>query len=464
MSKIKLLLVFPVLCCMAAAPASAEDLIDVLELALAADPTLREADANRLAALESVPQARGAMLPQFNITGSLDDSESDGVNTFPQVFEDDNGNQITAVVATSQQTDSLARQWQLRIQQSLFRWDQWVRLDQADKIVAQAEADYRLAVENLILRTSRAYFSVLSARDTLQSTQATQEAIGRQLEQAETRFEVGLTAITDVHEARAAFDEAVAAEIQAKRELATAREQLREITGTYVASVQKPSDALPLLTPTPANADEWVSTAMEQNVALLSSRLGVDIAKDTVKVQRTDRYPTLDLVASRSRRNTDATQINNNSPAFPADSDNFQNSISLQFSVPIYTGGATSSRIRQAVYEHRAARERLERVARETERITRDSYLGVLSEISRVQALKRALESAETALKATEAGFDVGTRTTVDVLNSRRQLFGAQTNYFISRYDYIINVLTLKQAAGGLSREDIEAINQWLVE
>ncbi len=458
MSNLKLLLALPVFCCLTTAPAMAEDLVEVLELALAADPTLREADANRLAALEAKPQARSALLPQFNATGGLTDSESNGIFTFPQAIP---GGGVV-VVQASQEAESFARQWELRLQQSLFRWDQWVRLAQADKRVAQAEADYRLAIENLILRTSQAYFAVLSASDTLQSTQATKEAIGRQLEQAETRFEVGLTAITDVHEAQAAYDEAVAGEIQAKRELATAREQLREITGTYLSSFEKPSDSLPLVTPNPATVAEWVDMAMEQNIALTSSRLGVDIAKDDVKVSRSNRYPTLDFFASRSRRNTDATQSNNDSPFFPADSDNFNDSIGLQFSVPIYTGGNNSSLIRQAVYQHRAARERLERVARETERRTRDSYLGVLADISRVQALKRALISAETALKATEAGFDVGTRTTVDVLNSRRQLFSAQTNYFISRYDYIINVLTLKQAAGGLSRTDIEGINQWL--
>jgi outer membrane protein len=218
---------------------------------------------------------------------------------------------------------------------------------------------------------------------------------------------------------------------------------------------------MPLKTPDPENEDQWVKTAMDQNLALTSSRLAAEIARDTISIRRSGHFPSLDLVLSRVGNDFDATQINDGVEG-PADSDNTDDQISLQLLFPIYSGGTVQSGVREAVYLHRAARERLERTARETERATRDAYLGVLSELSRVQALRQALESSRTALQATEAGYEVGTRTAVDVLDSRRRLAEAETNYARSRYDYLINVVRLKLAAGILKQDDVVEINQWL--
>jgi outer membrane protein len=301
----------------------------------------------------------------------------------------------------------------------------------------------------------------LAAEDTLQSVTTARDAISRQLEQANKRFEVGLIAITDVQEAKAAFDNANAVVIQSKRNLATAHELLRELTGDPFPGLAKLSESMPLKTPDPENEDQWVKTAMEQNLALTSSRLAAEIARDTISIRRSGHFPSLDLVLSRVGNDFDATQINDGVEG-PADSDNTDDQISLQLLFPIYSGGTVQSGVREAVYLHRAARERLERTARETERATRDAYLGVLSELSRVQALRQALESSRTALQATEAGYEVGTRTAVDVLDSRRRLAEAETNYARSRYDYLINVVRLKLAAGILKQEDVVEINQWL--
>ena len=230
---------------------------------------------------------------------------------------------------------------------------------------------------------------------------------------------------------------------------------------------------MPLKSPDPENEEQWVTAALEQNLRVISARLATDIAKQDVRVARSGHFPTIDLVAGRSGTDITGDQTITN-PAVgpipesrsvsPADRDSTDDSIGLQVSVPIYSGGATSSRVRQRVYLHRAARERLERANRETERATRDAYLGILSEISRVKALKQALESSKTALQATEAGFEVGTRTTVDVLLARRQLFDAQTNYSRSRYDYLLNVLGLQLATGTLKLEDLQDINGYLKE
>jgi len=437
--------------------AQASDLLQVYERAVQNDPLIREAEANRLAARESKPRALSALLPQMDATGTLGKQESSGSQTFlTQIL-----NQPPQINTTNQETDADFTRYQLQLTQTVFRWDQWVTLKQASSQVAQAEANYAAAQQDLMLRASERYFNVLAAEDTLQSVTTARDAIARQLEQADKRFEVGLIAITDVQEAKAAYDNANAIVIQAKRNLATAHELLRELTGDPFESLSKLSESMPLKSPDPLNEDEWVKTAMEQNLALTASRLSADIARDTISVRRSGHLPSLDLVLSRTGFDADVTQINDGVEG-PADSDNTEDQIALQLSFPIYTGGRVQANVREAVYLHRAARERLERTARETERATRDAYLGVLSELSRVQALKQALESSRTALQATEAGYEVGTRTTVDVLDARRRLAEAETNYARSRYDYVINVVRLKLAAGILKPDDVVNINQWL--
>jgi outer membrane protein len=452
-----------------AAPATfGADLLEVYQRALQNDPIIREADANRLASRESKPQALAALLPQLDASGtySKDEEEFSRVQLQPRSEEDPELFPVT--LTTDSDTDGY--QYAIELRQPLFRWEQWQALKRADAEVAQAEADYRAAQQDLIQRTAQRYFDVLAAQDTVDAAQATLEAFSRQLEQANKRFEVGLIAITDVQESRAAHDQAAAGVIQAKRNLATAKELLRELTGEPFDTLAAPVDDMPLETPDPENEEQWVSSALEQNLRIISARLATDIAKQDIRMARAGHLPTIDIVARHSDFDHDGTQVSSRSSAAeagiesPADQSQTTDSIGVQVTFPIYSGGATSSRVRQRVYLHRAARERLERTARETERATRDAYLGVLSEISRVRALRQALESSRTALQATEAGFEVGTRTTVDVLDARRQLFEAQTNYSRSRYDYVLNVLQLQLATGTLSLADLEETNKLLKE
>jgi outer membrane protein len=238
---------------------------------------------------------------------------------------------------------------------------------------------------------------------------------------------------------------------------------VREIIGEYTTDLAGPREQIPLVSPDPEDEDAWVETALQQNLSLLSSELGAQIAKDDVRRVRTGHYPTIDLVVTHTDTDVSGNTVRNNEPSLIG-RDSEADSIQVQFALPIFSGGTTSAQVREAVYRHRAAKERFERSARETERQTRDSYLGVISEISRVKALRQALQSAQTALQATEAGFEVGTRTTVDVLDARRQLFIAETNYARSRYDYILNVLRLKQAAGTLTVDDLSEVDGWLAE
>ncbi len=436
-----------------------EGLLEIYQRALQNDPAIREAEAIFLATSEVKPQARSNLLPGLSLSATRNHrfQESTGGAVVPGTGER---------VGSSSEFESTQQSFGVNLTQSLFDWTQITTLRQADKRIARAEAELEIAREQLLIRVADAYFNVLAAEDTLRSQQAAREAIGRQLEQAQRRYEVGLIAITDVQEAQAGYDEAVAAEIQAQRLLSVAQEFLREIVGEYVPELAGPGDDLPLLTPEPASPEQWVETALRQNLALISARLNADIAQDSIEIQRGARLPTLSLSAgyTDSRQDQLATIFDpqfgtrlNPSVTRP---EGYNWSIDLRF--PIFTGGFNSSRIRQSVYEHRAALEAIERVQRETERATRDAYLSVISEISRVRALAQAVESARTALRANEAGFEVGTRTTVDVLLAQNNLRQVETTYARSRYDYILNLLRLQQAAGSLSIASVEQVDSWL--
>lgn len=451
--------------------AAAEDLLGVYQRAQTADPQIREADANRLAAREAKPQAIATLLPQLNAAASYDRNKFEGTSDQAQIVgEGPNAGEIT-ILSTSGTREPETKSWSVNLRQNIFRWENWVALKRADKQVAQAEADYAAAEQDLIVRVSSTYFDVLAARDTLEAEQANLQAVERQLDQAEKRFEVGLIAITDVQESRAARDNAAAAVIAAKRQLATAEELLREVTGEKYATLDKPGDDLPLKSPEPASEDDWVQVAMEQNLALVSSRLAAEIARDDVRGAFGGHLPSIDLTASYGNQRVTTEQT---FPAFPP---NFPNErgislandtdatmVGIEFTLPLFAGGGTRSRVRQQEYLWQAARQRLERTSRQTERAARDAFLGVTSEISRVNALKQALESSRTALEATEAGYEVGTRTTVDVLEARRNVVQAFTNLSRSKYDYLLNVIRLREAAGTLDQDALAEINGWLDE
>jgi outer membrane protein len=444
--------------------------MEIYQRALQNDPVIREAEALYLATLEVKPQARSNVLPSLSFSAGTGTSHSQDPNR-PTNF-------ATGVVdpdILDTESDRDSSNWSINLTQTVFDWGQILQLKQADKFVARAEADYQVAKQDLLVRVANTYFLVLAAEDTLAAEQAARDAIGRQLEQAQRRFEVGLIAITDVQEAQAGYDLAIATEIAAQQNLASTQEFLREIIGEYVQDLSGPATEIPLATPQPARVDAWVDQALAQNLLLLTNRITTEIAADNMSIQRSVRLPSLNFSGSLSESTADTVRFNNlidNPPCLqdppcppgrtPSQSASDSYSFSLNLRVPIYSGGFNASRIQQAVYEHRAAIQSLERTARQTERETRDAYLSVISEISRVRALRQAVESSRTALRATEAGFEVGTRTTVDVLTSQNNLRQAETTYARSRYDYILNVLRLKQAAGSLSVVDIEEVNGWL--
>jgi outer membrane protein len=448
------------LVCAFCAPAYAqESLLDIYQRALQNDPAIREAEATYRAQAEVKPQVRSGIFPTLNLGGNLSGRHTDTTGgSVDPIFG--------GTVGTQNVADSDNHGFNIGLTQTVFNWSLYAQLRQADKRVVRAETDYEAAKQQLLVRVSTAYFNVLAAEDNLASAIAAREAIGRQLEQAQRRFEVGLIAITDVQQSQAAFDSAQADEIDAQRLLATNHELLREIIGDLITDLAGPTDELPLLSPEPPDAEQWVRTALAQNLTLVSQRLATDIADDQIDIDRGNRLPTLSLSAGYSDVTSSSTTtfFSNVAPprVSPADTNPVGRTWSLDLRFPIFTGGLNKSRVQQSVFLHRAATQTLERIARQTERQTRDAYLGVISEISRVRALRQAVESNRTALRATEAGFEVGTQTTVDVLASQNNLRRAETNYSRSRYDYMLDVLLLKQAAGSLTIADIEQIDGWL--
>ncbi|HWN40294.1 MAG TPA: TolC family outer membrane protein [Gammaproteobacteria bacterium] len=458
MSITKHLLAVAVGACLAASASAQESLIDIYNRALQADPAIREAEATYLSQSEVKPQARAALLPSVNLNAQRRNIHSDSPG----------GSDIGGGIGVGSRTitDQNQQSWSVGLTQTLFNWSNYATLRGADKRVARAETDFEAAKQGLMVRVSQRYFDVLAAEDNLSSASAAREAVSRQLEQANRRFEVGLIAITDVQQSQAGYDDAVAVEIEAQRGVASAHESLREIIGEIVMDLAAPTDDAPLLSPDPPNPEQWVQTALQQNLALVSSRLATEVALEDIDVARGSRLPTLSLTAGYSNaRNDSTTEVFDNilgNSIRPINTEPEGRNWSLDLRFPIYTGGLNKSRINQSVYNHRVASEALERISRQTERQTRDAYLSVISNVARVRALRQSVESNRTALRATEAGFEVGTQTTVDVLTAQQLLRRAETSYSQSRYQYILNVLLLKQAAGTLSAADLQEVDGWL--
>ena len=413
-----------------------ENLIQVYELALQNDPQLRAAMATRDSALEARPQAESRLLPSVNLSSDANLIRSDVNNSA-------SGSSLNNYGAAS-----LA----LKLSQSVYRREFGIQVDQADKQIAQAEVTLAAEEQDLIFRVAQAYFNVLSAQDSLEFSKAENAAIARQLDQSKQRFEVGLIAITDVHEAQAAFDQSRADLIQAENTLDNAWEAQQEIIMQPVDQLAPLTTNLPLNPPQPQNPEQWADTAQTQNLALQAAQYGVEIARMNIDVQDSGDSPTLDLVGSHA--------VNLSSSDTGTDSQT--TTIGLQLNVPLYTGGAVSSRTRQARFDYEATQQNLDKQRRSVNRTVRDAYRGVMSSISTVEALKASTISAQSALEATEAGFEVGTRTMVDVLNAQRDLFRARSNYSKVRYDFILNGLQLKQATGTLTSDDLKQVNSWL--
>lgn len=416
--------------------ASAVDLFQVYQQALQSDPTTLQSKANKDAAYSGITQNQARLLPQVDLDFSASRTNGD----------------------THRETNDIT----VSFSQSIWDYSNWKNLDRAELVASQADANYGAAKQDLIIRTVNTYFNVLQAKDDLEFAEAEKRAIERQLEQTKQRFEVGLTAITDVHEAQAQFDTAVASEISSQNNVEINLEALREITGSYYESISVlNTNTFSASMPAPSDINNWVSQAEDRNLQLLASKLNVDIAKEDIEIARNGYYPTVTL---SGRYNSNDTEGQSSDASIAGgSSDRFDtNAIQLSVNVPLYRGGATDAGVDRARHSFVSTSEDRERVHRSVVRSVRSNYFDVTASISRIKALGQAVVSAESALKATEAGFEVGTRTIVDVLQSTRNLYDAKRNLSGARYGYITSILALKQAAGTLNEQDVSDINTGL--
>ncbi|WP_445396256.1 outer membrane channel protein TolC [Zobellella sp. An-6] len=418
-----------------AGPVHAEDLLDIYRQATQNDPQVREAKARRDAAFEQINESRAPLLPQVNLGAGASQVQSN---------HDDRSTRSTANLGAT-------------LGQALYRRASWIGLDITEKAAAQSEVVYKQVQQNLILRATQAYFDVLAAQDNLSFVQANKEAVSRQLDQTRQRFEVGLSAMTDVHEAQAQYDQALAEEISAENAVNNAKEGLRELTGiSYARLNELDTDAFSPVQPGAA-ADAWLEIALEQNLELHSQRISKDIANEQIGLAQSGRLPTLDLNAGLTSSYSDFKNPNQNN-----DGTLNEGSIGLSFNLPVYSGGAVSSQIKQSQHNYVAASEQLERSFRSVQSQLYSSYNDVTGAIGSIRAFEQFVVSAESALSATEAGYEVGTRTIVDVLNATRQLYEAKRQLSEARYNYILSQLRLKLAAGNLTEQDLVDINNGL--
>lgn len=426
----------------------AQDLMEIYELAVASDPALAAQRQALLATGELKAQARAVLLPNVELTADTTKNELRDLGS---------GSFSQDIVGAGRNQQFNSHGYTLSLRQPLFNWALFVGVKQAGAEIRQSEAQFTSAQQELILRTSESYFEVLEAQDNLAFARAEKAAIGRQLEQAKQRFEVGLIAITDIHEAQARYDLTTAQEIDAENRLTRSWEALRAITGQHHSDLEVLGAAFDPAMPEPTNIERWVEVSLEQNAALRAQQAAVDVAREQMNLIRTDHYPTVDVVGRHIFSSANASRFG--SPSKTEDT-----TLSLELTVPIFQGGLVNSRTRQAAHLHAQAKDRLEETRRDLVRQSRVSYLNIASSISSVRALEQALVSTRSALDATELGFKVGTRTSVDVLDSQRELFRSQRELAGARYAYILNSLRLKQAAGTVGPDDLQAINAWLVD
>ncbi|MBF2760168.1 MAG: TolC family outer membrane protein [Ectothiorhodospiraceae bacterium AqS1] len=423
--------------------ASADSLLRAFEQALENDPIYLAAGAENQAAQELRPQARSALLPRLTVSSNADFSMQRSKDVYPD---------RTSTRSSSYDSYGLF----FNLSAPIYSPSLQIALEQADSRIARADALYQAAFQDLIVRVTDRYFGVLRAKDGVDFAQATLDSFARQLEQSQQRFEVGLTAITDVEEAKAGFDLANARLLSANNELAIAIESLREVSGEAVENPMRLGD-IPMSLPEPADIDHWTQVALKQNLRLIAADHAVRTSYDEIRrIQIGSSRPVISASGTH-REGYDG----GGSGSLDSSSDS-NTRLSLQLEFALYDGGISRSLVREKTQLHRKALQDLESERRRTSRDIRTAWLGLGSGIPRIEALMQAVRSSEVASEAVDTGFQVGTRSSVDVLNARRDLFEARRDLANARYDFINDMIRLRQAAGILTEADLVAVSEWL--
>lgn len=416
----------------------AENLLQVYQQARLSNPDLRSSAADRDAAFEKINEARSPLLPQLGLGADY---------TYNSGYRD------------ARDTHNDSKSASLQLTQTIFDMSKWRALTLQEKTAGIQDVTYQTAQQTLILNTATAYFNVLNAIDTLSYTEAQKQSIYRELDQTTQRFNVGLVAITDVQNARSQYDTVLANEVSARNALDNAVETLRQVTGNYYPNLASLNvDTFKTEKPQPVNA--LLKEAESRNLSLLSARLSQDLAREQIRSSETGHMPTLDLTASTGLSNTRY----GGDRASPNSNDNISgsNQVGLSFNMPLYSGGSVSSQVKQAQYAFVAASEQLESAHRSTVQTVRSSFNNVNASISSIEAYKQSVVSAQSSLDAMEAGYSVGTRTIVDVLDATTTLYNAKQQLANARYSYMINQLNIKSALGTLNEQDLQMLNSRL--
>jgi outer membrane protein len=422
------------------------NLMQAYQQALTSDPIYQQAISQTMATKEGVPISLANLLP----TAALQLS--------PALHKTTNTGNTTAPLHTTTKGYEL----NLTLNQTIFNFAQFAELSSAKALSHQADATLNAAMQSLMLRVATAYFTVLKDQDNLAYNKANKEAFAKQLDQINQEYKVGLKTITDVYTAQASFDTASAGYIAAQTTLENDKENLRTITGESYTSMSTLSQNFPLISPKPADINAWVKTATMQNWSIKAAEFASQSALANVKQQFAGNLPSLSTQGNYTINYSRPNAGSANNP--PGSSKSRDLGVALTLNVPLVSGGGVVAATNQARYNYQASTQQLEQTIRATINTTRQSYLGVLAGIQQIQADKQAVKSSMSSLEGMDEGYHVGTQTLVDVLNQQQKVFQAETNYASDRYAYVNNLLTLKQAAGTLSQQDLEAINAWLVD
>ena len=428
----------------------ATNLLDVYHQALLGDSIFQQAISQRLADREAVPIAMSSLLPSASIVAApyITRIDRSGSATFPGT-NNMHGYDLT-----------------LNLSQTIFDFSKIAGVTGAREIAKEANANLSAALQDLMIRVSKAYFAILEDEDNLVYIKATRTAYAKQLDQVKQQFQVGLKTITDVYTAQASYEGASAAYIGATSQLANDNENLRVITGAIYPSIAKLSEQFPLVRPNPENVDAWIKKSLQQNWKLKAAEYFAESARQNIKQQFAGHFPTLNAVGTYDINYS--KNVGNSGvfgPFNPAGSNRVRTStVSLNLNIPLVQGGLVVAQTNQARYQYQVAYQQLDLQARSALNITRQSYINVIAGISKISADKQAIKSSISSLEGMEAGYRVGTQILYNVLDQQQRVFQAQKQYATDRYAYVINMLTLKQAAGILSERDLECVNTWLME
>lgn len=416
---------------------NAATLEEIYNLAVQNDPELGAAEAVFLSRNEVVAQGRSLILPNLSVSGRTADNRQRLLDAQQVPTQRFNNHSWTAV-----------------LNQPVFRLDAWYRFQQSKDIQAEAIANFATEQQLLLVRVAESYFAILEANAALSASNAERDAVQRQLEQVKQRFDVGLVAITDVLESQAAFDNSTVTVIESEGAQSTSFEPLVRLTGSQFNEINGLSEDFPIRSPDPENVEAWVEIALQNNYQLIAAQERLNSAEKGLQLAKAGHYPTIDAQVAYVHNVSGGINFLGNKVD--------QRTMELSLNMPIYQGGGVRSQVKQASYDMEATQQNLDLIRRQVAENTRNLFIAINTDVARVRARLRGIESSQSALDATQTGYEVGTRNIVDVLDAQRNLYLSQFQYASARYLYVLDTLRLKQVVGTLNPEDLYALNQFV--